>query len=95
MPSREEYDVVSCVNLELSIEARFVSKGFMISLIVLVYNIGHLRFLRGLNGLRGSLGGGNDDGYSEHPHKKLFFFLSFTSSILICKYPPVQMNSPL
>ena len=69
--TREEEDVVSCADLDSSIEASgCVSEWDMVALLVLVYNIESIRFLGVLNGLTVRLDGSNENGYIGPLHKK-------------------------
>ena len=92
----EDDYVFSCADLELTIEARScVAEGDMVALISSVSNICNSKFLWGLNGLRGSLGGINGNDYSVPPHKKLLFFCVFLFIFLSVKSPRVHMNNAL
>ena len=80
MFTRAEDDVVSCTELELNMKTGYcVSKGGMFALLGLTYKTGNLRYLGGLNGIRGRCVGYNYNVYSRHTHKKL----SFTCILLL------------
>ena len=93
----EEEDVVFYSDLGFSIYARdCVAEGGMVTLISLVSYIGNLMFLGGeVNGLRGSLDGGNENVYRFLPYKKLIFSCLFLLLLLSLKYPLGNMNSAL
>ena len=93
----EEENVVFYSDLSLSIYTRdCVAEGGMVTLISLVSYIGNLMFLGGeVNGLRGSLDGGNENVYRFLPYKKLIFSCLFLLLLLSLKYPLGNMNSAL
>ena len=58
---KEDYDV-SCAEIYLDIVVSVcVTKGDMVALLKLAPNTGNIRFLDGLNGIRGSCGGNSDN----------------------------------
>ena len=91
MFTRAEDDVVSCTELELNMKTGYcVSKGGMFALLGLTYKTGNLRYLGGLNGIRGRWGGGNDNIYICLKYKTLSLTCILLLILSSLKPPPVQ-----